>query len=71
MQHGLTTEMIDSYKRFAAFRDSLDRYGYSGATTTEKRNYTRLLNKAVEQIKAGTTGTEDPLFRLRWASLPF
>ncbi len=69
MNNGITSEMIDAYKRFAAARDSLDHYGYLGATTGERRRYTRLLNRAMDLAQAGTAGHEDPVFRRRWSAL--
>lgn len=69
MEHGITNEMVSAYKRFAAARDALDSYGYMGATTSERRQYTRLLNRAMNLAQAGTAGHEDPLFRRRWSAL--
>lgn len=69
MNNGITSEMIEAYKRFAAARDALDHYGYLGATTGERRRYTRLLNRAMDLAQAGTAGHEDPVFRRRWSAL--
>ncbi len=65
----LTPEMIAAFNRYAVHRDTLDRYGYGGATTADKRKYTRLLNKAMDIAQKGTNGSEDPVFRRRWLDL--
>ena len=71
MNADLTPTMIEAFKRYAAMRDSLDHYGYSGGTTAERRQYTRLMNKAMNAAMEGTSGPEDPLFRRRWFALAF
>lgn len=68
-QHGVTLGMMSAYSVLHKHPLRDDRYGYAGGTTQEKASLTRAQNKAITAAAAGTGGTEDPVFRRRWAAL--
>jgi hypothetical protein len=69
MKADLTASMIEAFNRYAEFRDALDHQGYAGATSAQKRQYTRLMNAAMTAAKSGTGGATDPVFQKRWSAL--